>query len=220
MLAHPKRHRCRKRRNSYKPAAPHSEPFLHWALLCASLLVVAGTLTVAIYDSGPASSGAVPQRLSTTAVPVAQIVRDAPQAVPAPPAPESLQRTLDSTQIANGRLIVTVAKESFSTPAEQRDAAVVAIATALQESSLRNRDSGDRDSVGLFQQRPSQGWGSAVQLQNPRFATRQFLQALSNVPNWEDVPPGEAAQTVQYSAYPDAYEHWTPLAREMATALW
>jgi hypothetical protein len=84
-------------------------------------------------------------------------------------------------------------------------AAVIAVATAIQESSLRNLDHGDRDSLGLFQQRPSQGWGSPAQLQDPVYSTGRFYDALIRVPSYDTLPLTVAAQKVQRSATPEAY---------------
>jgi cell wall-associated NlpC family hydrolase len=89
---------------------------------------------------------------------------------------------------------------------------IIAVATAIQESSLRNLgDLGadnDHDSVGLFQQRPSQGWGTPQQLQDPVYASNKFYDKLLTVPNWEQLPLTEAAQAVQRSATVDAYAKW------------
>lgn len=82
---------------------------------------------------------------------------------------------------------------------------VIAVATAIQESDLRNLAGGDRDSIGLFQQRPSQGWGTPRQLQDPVYAASAFYDALLRVPNWQALSLTEAAQKVQKSAYPNAY---------------
>jgi len=98
-------------------------------------------------------------------------------------------------------------------------AATIAIATAMQESSLRNLDHGDRDSLGLFQQRPSQGWGSAEEVMDPVFSTGAFLEALSRVDGYEQMEITVAAQTVQRSAFPEAYAQHEPLARAWASAL-
>lgn len=98
-------------------------------------------------------------------------------------------------------------------------ARVIAVATALQESSLRNLPNGDLDSVGLFQQRPSQGWGTAGQIRDPIFAAGAFYDALSQVANWDSLPLTEAAQAVQYSAYPEAYGKWEPAAVQLVAAL-
>lgn len=95
----------------------------------------------------------------------------------------------------------------------------VAIATAIQESSLRNLDYGDRDSLGLFQQRPSQGWGEPEQVRDPHYASSKFYQALEQVPGWRDMPLTEAAQAVQRSGFPDAYADHEREARAWAEAL-
>jgi hypothetical protein len=96
---------------------------------------------------------------------------------------------------------------------------IIAVATAYQESSLRNRPDGDRDSVGLFQQRPSQGWGTAEQIQDPIYASNKFYDALLEVQDWQDMSLTGAAQAVQYSAYPDAYAKWEPQATTLVHAL-
>ncbi|WP_460440148.1 hypothetical protein [Amycolatopsis stemonae] len=97
-------------------------------------------------------------------------------------------------------------------------AATVALATALQESKLRNLESGDRDSVGLFQQRPSQGWGTVAQLRDPVYASTAFYQKLEKLPGWETLPITEAAQEIQRSGVPDAYAQWEPQSRALAAA--
>lgn len=84
-------------------------------------------------------------------------------------------------------------------------AAVVATATALQESKLHNLSHGDRDSVGLFQQRPSQGWGTQEQILDPVYATNAFYDRLVKVPRYQQRPLTEVAQEVQRSGFPDAY---------------
>ncbi len=87
-------------------------------------------------------------------------------------------------------------------------ALTIAYATAFQESKLENLSYGDRDSVGIFQQRPSEGWGSAAQLQDPAYAARAFYGALVQVPNYTKIPVYEAAQQVQKSADGYAYEQY------------
>ncbi|GJF01584.1 hypothetical protein PSD17_05480 [Pseudonocardia sp. D17] len=91
----------------------------------------------------------------------------------------------------------------------------VALATALQESGLRNLDYGDRDSLGLFQQRPSQGWGTPDQVRQPRYAATQFFERLIVVPGWTEMPLWQAAQTVQRSAFPTAYAKWEQTAADL-----
>lgn len=92
---------------------------------------------------------------------------------------------------------------------------VIAVATAMQESTLNNLGSGDRDSLGLFQQRPSQGWGTAAQIMDPVYAAGQFYAALLKVPGWQQMPLTVAAQAVQNSGFPGAYAKW----QDPATAL-
>jgi len=98
-------------------------------------------------------------------------------------------------------------------------ARTIAIATAFQESTLRNLPGGDRDSVGLFQQRPSQGWGTIRQISDPVYAAGKFYDALLEVPNWQRLSLTKAAQAVQYSAFPDAYTKWEGQAATLAAAL-
>jgi hypothetical protein len=81
----------------------------------------------------------------------------------------------------------------------------VALATARQESKFNNLSGGDRDSLGLFQQRPSEGWGTAAQIMDTTYSTTAFYNALMKVSNWQNLPRTVAAQDVQHSAYPDAY---------------
>jgi cell wall-associated NlpC family hydrolase len=85
---------------------------------------------------------------------------------------------------------------------------VIAVATAMQESSLQNLHHGTADALGLFQQRPSQGWGTAMQITNPVYAASQFYQHLLAVPGWRRLPLTQAAQAVQRSAHPSAYARW------------
>ncbi|MFE4826782.1 C40 family peptidase [Streptomyces sp. NPDC056672] len=96
---------------------------------------------------------------------------------------------------------------------------VVALATALQESGLRNLAYGDRDSLGLFQQRPSQGWGTAEQIMRPVYAATKFYEALREVSGWESLTVTQAAQAVQRSGFPNAYATWEPLATALQRAI-
>jgi len=98
-------------------------------------------------------------------------------------------------------------------------AAAIALATALQESKLRNLTAGDRDSVGLFQQRPSQGWGTPEELQDPRYAAGEFYDHLVRVPGWQKMRLTDAAQAVQRSAHPELYQKWEADATTLAAAL-
>jgi hypothetical protein len=98
-------------------------------------------------------------------------------------------------------------------------AATIALATALQESKLQNLNYGDRDSVGLFQQRPSSGWGTKEQIMDPVYATKRFYAALVKVKGWETMPVTKAAQRVQRSAFPSAYADHEEQGRQLASAL-
>lgn len=98
-------------------------------------------------------------------------------------------------------------------------AVTVAIATGIQESKLRNIPYGDRDSLGLFQQRPSQGWGTAEQIMDPVYATNAFYDVLVTIEGFEDLPVTDAAQRVQRSAFPEAYADHESTARAFASAL-
>jgi cell wall-associated NlpC family hydrolase len=96
---------------------------------------------------------------------------------------------------------------------------IVALATALQESGLRNLAYGDQDSFGLFQQRPSQGWGTAQEILDPVHASTMFYGALERVPGWQSLTVAQAAQAVQRSGSPDAYAKWVPLATALQKAI-
>lgn len=98
-------------------------------------------------------------------------------------------------------------------------AASIALATAFQESGIRNLDYGDRDSVGLFQQRPSQGWGTKQELMDPHYATGKFYDALVKIKNWETADINDVAQEVQLSGHPEAYRDHEADARILASAL-
>jgi hypothetical protein len=95
----------------------------------------------------------------------------------------------------------------------------IALATAYQESKIRNLSYGDRDSLGVFQQRPSMGWGSAEQLQDVRYATNRFYDELVKVDGYESMRITEAAQKVQRSGFPEAYEDHAEDGRALASAL-
>ncbi|MCE0486288.1 hypothetical protein [Ornithinimicrobium sediminis] len=118
-------------------------------------------------------------------------------------------------QAANAATISMVAVQRDLAPR----AATIALATAVQESKLRNISYGDADSLGLFQQRPSQGWGTPEQVTDPVYAAGRFYDALVEVEGWQDGVVTEVAQSVQRSAFPDAYADHEGEARVMATVL-
>jgi len=98
-------------------------------------------------------------------------------------------------------------------------AVTIALAAALQESKLYNLDYGDRDSLGIFQQRPSQGWGTPAQLRDPAYAAGAFYSHLTRIDGWQQLAISTAAQRVQHSADGSAYVQWEEEARAMARAL-
>lgn len=122
---------------------------------------------------------------------------------------------LEPSQARYAGLITAIAVER-GLPAR---AASIALAAAYQESGLRNLRSGDRDSLGLFQQRPSQGWGTEEQVRDPVHATNAFYDALAKVDGYEQMEITEAAQRVQRSGFPDAYADHEADARTLASAL-
>ena len=122
---------------------------------------------------------------------------------------------LPAEQVPNAATIVATGL-SLDVPAKGQ---IVALATAMQESRLRNLGYGDRDSLGLFQQRPSQGWGSAQQIRDPVYASQQFNQHLLKVNGWQQMTVTQAAQAVQHSGLPDAYAQWENLATALQKAI-
>lgn len=122
---------------------------------------------------------------------------------------------LDPDQAKNASLIAAIGIQR-GLPAR---AVSIALAAAYQESKIRNLDYGDLDSLGLFQQRTSQGWGTRAQILDPRHAINAFYDALEKVPGYQTMKITEAAQRVQHSGYPQAYEQHAPDARALASAL-
>jgi hypothetical protein len=123
--------------------------------------------------------------------------------------------TLSPEQVTNA---VTIAGVAHDRGLPER-AVVIALATAQQESRLRNLSYGDRDSLGLFQQRPSQGWGTEAQVQDPVYAAGKFFDHLVLVSGWETGRLTDVAQAVQRSGFPEAYQQWEPMATELAAVL-
>lgn len=139
-------------------------------------------------------------------------------AVSTPAAPGVTPLTPSMAQ--NARTIIAVGKSLGVSD----QGLVIALATAMQESSLENLNYGDRDSLGLFQQRPSTGWGTPAQVTDPVYATKLFFGGPSNpnrgitrglldIPSWQSISLTKAAQAVQISAFPDAYAKWETSAK-------
>lgn len=151
--------------------------------------------------------------LSSTGVGATSCVAALAPPPPAGSGASAPQWTAD--QRANASAIVGVG-QGLGAPAR---AEWIALATAMQESGLVNLPGGDRDSAGLFQQRPSQGWGSVEQVRDPRYAATQFYTRLLAVPGWDQMPLTQAAQAVQRSAFPDAYAKWEQPAADLLSAV-
>jgi len=118
-------------------------------------------------------------------------------------------------QVKNAAAIISIGKQRGLT----RHAQQTALMAAMTESTLNNLSGGDRDSAGLFQMRPSMGWGSLAQVTNISYAINLFYERLVKVPGWDTKTPGEAAQAVEGSAFPDAYATKSAYAVEMLNAL-
>jgi hypothetical protein len=127
----------------------------------------------------------------------------------------SVSYPLSIDQAANASTIAAVGKRKGLPD----HAVTIALAAALQESRLHNLTHGDRDSLGLFQQRPSQGWGTEAQVTMPSYAAGAFYDHLVDIQGWETLPVTVAAQRVQRSGLPDAYGDWELEARGLAQVL-
>ena len=160
-------------------------------LLTSGVLLVAGTyVTMKLFTSTPLAEGC------TVEV-------------------DGIETKLEVSQAENASLIAAVAVRQDYPPR----AATVALATAYQESGLRNLDHGDRDSLGLFQQRPSQGWGSRAQISDPYYSTQTFYDHLMDVEGYREMSVTEAAQRVQRSADGSAYAQHEADAEALTRAL-
>jgi hypothetical protein len=181
--------------------------------------------------SGPATAPGASDGFGTPA-PATSDASAAAAVVPPPAAPTDDQLfavpmtaaqqtfTPTATQLSNAKAIVD-AGQAMGLPPR---AWVIAIATSIQESNLIDLGnlgySNDHDSLGLFQQRPSSGWGTPDQILNPTYAASAFYQALVNVPGWNSLPLTVVAQTVQVSGYPSAYAPHEAQAAFMIDALY
>ncbi|MFG1764763.1 hypothetical protein ACGFIH_15625 [Micromonospora parva] len=176
-----------------------------------SMLSVAGLAFAGGVFAGPIAAHANP---AVDAKPAAVAVQSAK------PQGDQSRITLNDEQTANVKAIIAATKKAGL----PERAAVISIATSLQESKLENLghlgDANDHDSLGLFQQRPSSGWGTPEQITDPEYSTTAFLKGLKQVDGWQDMPLTVAAQTVQVSAYPDAYAQWEQQAADLVAQHW
>ncbi|RKN48582.1 hypothetical protein [Micromonospora endolithica] len=186
-----------------------------------SVLGIAGLAFAGGMFAGPATAHAAPSVQSTpVAVAVQADKPDTNKLIPHGVQGAQSRIDLSDEQTANVKAIIAATKKAGM---DER-AAVVSIATALQESKLENLghlgDRNDHDSQGLFQQRPSSGWGTVEQITDPEYSTMAFLKGLKQVDGWQDMPLTEAAQTVQVSAYPDHYAQWEQQAADLVAQHW
>jgi LysM repeat protein len=172
----------------------------------------------------PGQSITLPTAVAAAMVPVSATVA-APAPVPAPVAPAGIT-PLTAEMRNNAAIIVSVGRRIGVSDY----GLIIALAAAMQESGLRNLDHGDRDSLGLFQQRSSTGWGTPQQIMDPVQASLAFFGGPSNpnagrtrglldIPGWTSMTVTQAAQAVQISAYPNAYAAWEASARVWLTQL-
>ncbi|TDC31173.1 hypothetical protein E1211_13565 [Micromonospora sp. 15K316] len=188
-----------------------------------SVLGIAGLAFAGGVIGGPVAAHAATPTID--AKPVAVVHTDKPAVDKGKLIPHGTQGTqsriaLDDEQTANVKAIIAATKKSDM----NERAAVISIATSLQESKLHNLghlgDANDHDSLGLFQQRPTSGWGTPEQITDPQYSTTAFLKGLKQVDGWQDMPLTDAAQTVQVSAYPDAYAQWEQQAADLVAQYW
>lgn len=130
-------------------------------------------------------------------------------------APTGAAPGMSAEQLGNAATIVAVGRQ-MGVP---EPGWLVAIAAAMQESGLRNLSYGDRDSLGLFQQRPSMGWGTPQQVTTPTYAASTFFEHLMATPNWQTLSVNDAAQAVQGSGFPNAYAQHEAEARAIVAAV-
>ncbi len=183
--------------------------------------VVAGPQT---FDTTTASTPTpTPSTSAAATTPAAAVPAEKPDMdtlIPHGTQGEQSRIDLGDEQTGNVKAIIEATKKAGM---DER-AAVVAIATSLQESKLENLGHlgarNDHDSQGLFQQRPSSGWGSVEQITDPEYSTTAFLKGLKQVEGWQELPLTEAAQKVQVSAFPFHYAQWETQAADLVAEHW
>ncbi|MBM0256866.1 hypothetical protein [Micromonospora sp. 4G55] len=194
---------------------------MNTTILRKSVLGIAGLAFAGGVFAGPVTEAHAAPAVDAKAVAVVQADKPGKGKL-IPHGVQGKQSRIDigAEQTANVKAIIAATKKSGM---DER-AAVVAIATSLQESKLENLGHlgarNDFDSQGLFQQRPSSGWGTVEQITDPEYSTMAFLKGLKQVDGWKDMPLTEAAQTVQVSAYPDHYAQWEQQAADLVAKYW
>ncbi|MEU4717287.1 hypothetical protein AB0F73_27070 [Micromonospora purpureochromogenes] len=196
---------------------------MNTTILRKSVLGIAGLAFAGGIFAGPVTEAHTNPAMDAKAIAVVQADKpgvDKSKLVPHGVQGKQSHIDLGDEQTANVKAIIAATKKSGM---DER-AAVVAIATALQESKLENLGHlgarNDHDSQGLFQQRPSSGWGTVEQITDPEYSTMAFLKGLKQVDGWKDMPLTKAAQTVQVSAYPFHYAQWEQQAADLVAKHW
>src|SRR6266542_2982681 len=186
---------------------------LSWIAIAVAgtILLCSGLATTLMFGGGGAAANCY------TVASAAPTASSAASTAPHSPAPGGIGPIgkWNAEKVGNAAVIISVGMRLQIPPRGW----VIAVATAMQESSLINTPGGDQDSIGLFQQRPSQDWGTPAQLQDPQYAATTFYQKLQTIDGWQAMPLIEAAQNVQVSAYPDAYAKWEPDATQIVGAV-
>ena len=187
----------------------------------AASAAIAGVFALPV--AAMADEGQDPRGAQGHQVPAAAVASTAPTGEQLHPMGVTAQQqtfTPSAEQLGNAKAIVEAGKAMGLPPR----AWVIAVATSLQESNLKNVGhlgaSNDHDSLGLFQQRPSSGWGTPEQITDPAYSATAFYQGLVEVSGWDSLPLTQAAQTVQVSAYPDHYAKHETQAGDMIAALY
>jgi murein DD-endopeptidase MepM/ murein hydrolase activator NlpD len=182
-------------------------------LVCASL----GTAVVMLFvgtTGSPDSSAALCGGGDPIATASAVLAQSPGTEAPAVPRVDG-RGTWDTEQTAIASTLVAVGRD-MEIPARGW---VIAVATGMQESGLRNLAGGDRDSIGVLQQRPSMGWGAPEQLRDPAHQARRFYERLRGLAGWETMRLTDAAQAVQRSAFPELYQQWEADAERVVAAV-
>jgi hypothetical protein len=186
-----------------------------------ALAGIAGAPAAALAaDNGPAvTDDTVAAVVEQVAAPTAASAPSAAELHPLGITAEQKRFTPDAEQLANAKAIVDAAKAMNLPPR----AYTIGVATSLQESNLYNighlGERNDHDSQGLFQQRPSSGWGTPEQITNPTYAATKFYEGLVEVDGWQELPLTKAAQKVQVSAYPGHYAKHEAQAGDLINAI-
>jgi len=189
-----------------------------------AVIAVGGLAVIGGVLAGPATPAITEPDTTPATTIAAQIVNQQADQTKAPTIEQLMphgtpanQSTYEITpeRMANAKAIIEAGKQMDMPPR----AWVIAIATSLQESKLDNLGHlgarNDHDSLGLFQQRPSSGWGTPEQIMDPNYSAKAFYKGLKNVAGYETMPLTVAAQTVQVSAFPNHYAQWEKLAAEL-----